>query len=221
MNESLFWYAPHVWDYFLQMLPCMCAALAVYFLVLPGRMHHLKGRGLHSPLRREALLLLFTMFLAGLAALTLFPRDFWTAVRREEPLSGFYPTWEEIIAETDYHNLFTPFQEIRRALNRNSRWLWHMLLSNILIFVPLGLFPALLWRKGRWWKAFLCGACTSVFIETIQFFIGRSTDIDDVILNTTGTLLGYWLYRLLRGIFPRSISKFQCYTDGSTQEWTN
>ena len=203
------------------MLPCMCVALIFYVLLFRNRKQRLRRLGLHSSLGREIFLLIFIMYLAGLAALTLFPADFWFSVWSGRPISEFYPTWEEIFAETDYRNLFEPFQEIRRALRRGSRWLWLMLLSNILIFIPLGFFSALLWRKGRWWKSLFFGTLTSVFIETVQFFIGRSTDIDDVILNTSGTLLGFWIYRLLRGLFPRFISKFQCYTDGSTQEWTN
>lgn len=221
MFDGLFWYLPHIWDYFLQMVPCMCAALILYFLTLRGRVRRLQLRGLISPLRREIVFLIFIMYLAGLAALTLFPADFWFSVWSGRPIAEFYPTWEKIFAETDYRNLFAPFQEIRRAITKGSRWLWLMLLSNILMFIPLGLLPTLLWRRWRWWKAFLFGALTSVSIETVQFFIGRSTDIDDVILNTGGTLLGFWLYCLLRGLFPRGISKFQCYTDGSTQEWTN
>ena len=212
---------PHIWDYFLQMLPCMCGAAALYVFTFRTRRKRLEYKGLQSSVRREVALLLFLMYMAGLAALTLFPREFWLSVWEGGPISRFYPTWEEIFSETDYRNLFTPFQEIRRAFQRGSRWLWLMLLSNILIFIPLGLFSALLWRKKHWWNVFLLGITTSALIETVQFFIGRSTDIDDVILNTTGTLLGFWMYCLLRGVFPRSISKFQCCTDWSMQIWTN
>ena len=89
-----------------------------------------------------------------------------------------------------------------------------LMLANIGIFAPVGFFPALLWRRWRWWKSLLLGFFTSCAIEFAQFFIGRSTDIDDVILNTAGALAGYWLFWLVRALFPNALSKFQCRERG-------
>ena len=103
---------------------------------------------------------------------------------------------------------------INLTLFRTFRQNKIILLGNIVMFVPFGLFPALLWRGWRWWKSLLVGFCTSVSIEFIQFFIGRSTDIDDVILNTAGAAVGFWLFCLLRAIFPSFTKKFQCQPRG-------
>lgn len=46
------------------------------------------------------------------------------------------------------------------------------------------------------------GAATSVLVECGQYLVVRSTDIDDVILNTLGALWGYGIYLLLRRLFP-------------------
>ena len=160
----------------------------------------------------------FVLFCAGLAALTLFPANLWSYVmdlgrgwHEGTSFFSFYPTWEETLAGLDYlDNMLTPLQEIRRALNSMSYWLMFMLWGNIAMFVPIGFFPALLWRGWRWWKALLLGCLTSCAIEFIQFFIGRSTDIDDVILNTTGALLGYGLFRLCRALCPGALARFHC-----------
>ena len=40
----------------------------------------------------------------------------------------------------------------------------------------------------------------SLTIEIVQLKIGRTFDIDDVILNTCGGMLGYSLHRLAEGI---------------------
>lgn len=91
-GELLWWYLGNVRDYATQMLPCMCAAAAVYALALPARRRRLDRLGLVSPLRREIALLFCMMFGAGLAALTLFPANFWhrqhwlAALRGERPL---------------------------------------------------------------------------------------------------------------------------------------
>ena len=66
------------------------------------------------------------------------------------------------------------------------------LLLNITMFLPYGfLLPCVFTplRKLRW--QILVVIATTTFIETIQYFIGRSADIDDVIMNTIGGVLGY------------------------------
>lgn len=216
--------------YVRQMVPLGAAALAVFFLLRPVRKRRLGGMNLVSSARRETALALFVMFCAGLAALTLFPANLWAYVfdwvfRRDYwnwgwgvsgwRLADFYPSWEETASQFAHlSSMLTPFEEISRALNRRSYWLLFMLLGNIIMFMPLGFFPALLWRRWRWWESLLAGFCTSASIEFIQFFIGRSTDIDDVILNTAGALTGFWIYWLLRAIAPSFTEKFQCQPRG-------
>ena len=217
-----------VWRYVIQMIPLGLIALAVLLLLRPARKKRLGGSGLVSSLWRETALVLFVMFCAGLAALTLFPADFWSApaysllhpntwgtlLREWDPLS-YYPTWEETASQFAYlPNMLTPFEEISRALDRKSYWLLFMLLGNVAMFLPIGFFPALLWRRWRWWKSLLVGSFASSTIESIQFFIGRSTDIDDVILNTTGALAGFWVFCLLRAIWPSLPETFQCRPKG-------
>lgn len=201
--------------YVVQMLPMCLLALVVFLIVRPARLGRLKAHGLVSGAPREIVLCLFLLFCAGLAALTLFPANFWSGTGfLQNPLS-YYPTWEQTMSSLAYlPNMLTPFQEIRRALDHMSYWGLFMLLGNIIMFMPIGFFPALLWRKWRWWKSLLTGFCTSSAIEFIQFFIGRSTDIDDVILNTTGALAGFWVFCLLRAIAPNVMEKFHCHLRG-------
>ena len=217
--QTLFWYGEMVFSYLWEMIPCMTAAVVLYLAVLPVRKARLQALGLHSSGVREVALLVFLMFSAGLAALTLFPADFWgyimdwltnPLVRLEGfDLHGFYPGLAAAFEETDYRNLFTPFQEILRGL-RGGPWVFFMLLGNIGMFLPIGFFPALLWHRPRWWKTVLMGFAASFTIEFVQFFIGRSTDVDDLILNTTGALLGYLLSRLFVHLTPDWAELFHC-----------
>ena len=218
-----------VWTYVMQMLPLGLLGLTLLLLLRPVRVRRLRKLGLTSSAGRETALALFVVFCAGLAALTLFPANLWAYVfdslfRREywqwawgdgRSLTDFYPTWEQTMAQIPYlRDMLTPFQEIRRALRHMSYWLLFMLLGNIIMFMPIGFFPALLWRRWRWWKSLLAGFCSSVSIEFIQFFIGRSTDVDDVILNTAGALAGFWVFRLLCVILPSFAKMFQCQPRG-------
>lgn len=74
---------------------------------------------------------------------------------------------------------------------------------NVMLFVPLGLMLPLLWRNYRKWQSTVgFGFCLSAFIEVVQMFTGRATDVDDLITNTFGTLIGYAVARLLWNTKP-------------------
>ena len=60
-----------------QMLPGAWLALLLFLLLLPWRRKRLERSGLVSPPLREGALLLFLLFCAGRAALTVFPSNFW------------------------------------------------------------------------------------------------------------------------------------------------
>ena len=201
-----------VWRYGRQMLLPALAALGVLWLCRPWRQRRLAARGLTAPAAHETALVIFTAFCAGLAALTLFPAGFWelSRLRYGGIFDGYLP-WSDVLGRLNsLKDMTTPFQAIRRAVRVNHSWLWFMLAGNIAMFVPLGFFPALLWRGWTWWKSLLAGFCTSFVIEFVQFFIGRSTDIDDVILNTTGAVLGYVIYRLLAAAAPAVGTACKC-----------
>ena len=78
------------------------------------------------------------------------------------------------------------------------------ILGNILIFVPWGFGLLLLWKKNRnLLRLAAFSLSLPIFIEAVQLFIGRSVDIDDVLLNFLGGMLGGLLYFLLAKIFPK------------------
>ena len=58
------------------------------------------------------------------------------------------------------------------------------------------LLPAVCRRMRVWWKTAAAVALAMLAVETIQYFIGRSADIDDLIMNTAGGLIGYGLFAL-------------------------
>lgn len=75
---------------------------------------------------------------------------------------------------------------------------------NILLFVPLGFFLPLLWKKFENRRlTFVYGFLLSLSIEMIQLFNNRITDIDDLLTNTSGTIAGYFLFLLAKRIFPK------------------
>ena len=76
-------------------------------------------------------------------------------------------------------------------------------LLNVLLFVPLGFLLPVLWKRFRsfLWTA-LFGLGFSLSIELLQLFTFRATDINDLMTNTVGTILGWCLGRLMLKLFP-------------------
>ena len=69
---------------------------------------------------------------------------------------------------------------------------------NILLFIPLGFILPLLWKEFRSRKAMgITGFLVSLGIELAQLLNYRISDVDDLIMNTLGALLGYALLMLL------------------------
>jgi len=82
--------------------------------------------------------------------------------------------------------------------------------GNIIIFIPIGFFVPLLWdKKHIMLKTVFMGFTISFFIETMQLFLPRRTDIDDLWLNTLGTLLGYLIFYIINKNFPSFVLKFK------------
>ena len=64
---------------------------------------------------------------------------------------------------------------------------------NVVLFLPLGLFLPILWEDfSSLWKTVLVGFLTSLTIELLQIFTFRATDINDLMTNTLGTLIGFF-----------------------------
>ncbi|MET0638156.1 MAG: VanZ family protein [Chitinophagaceae bacterium] len=95
------------------------------------------------------------------------------------------------------------FATIRRFNQHpvSRRYMYLNIGGNILGFVPLGfLFPLLLFRSGKAWKTLLLVFAISLFFELTQYYTGRGVfDVDDLLLNTTGGLIGFLVYAMLAG----------------------
>lgn len=79
---------------------------------------------------------------------------------------------------------------------------------NILLFMPFGFLLPALWKKYRSLRtAAVSGLLFSMLIEMLQIFTFRLTDVDDLITNTAGTVLGYCIGRRLGFRLPFVIPK--------------
>ena len=92
-------------------------------------------------------------------------------------------------------NNLTPLKEIMRY-EFGSRLFIKNVVGNFLMFVPYGLFVSILAKLDKWYQAVFLVAFASLTVEATQLLMGRVFDVDDIILNISGGVFGYFLYFL-------------------------
>lgn len=183
--------------YLFAMLCGALPALALFFILRPLRLRRLRGKGLLTRPLREAVLALFWTYCGGAALLGLTPR--WVVYSLAALPLG--TPWNEAGLP-----VFAP-GSVSLVPFLTFSYSTYILAANVILFMPFGLFSALLWRGFHWKQALLTGGCITLFIETCQLFIGRTFDIDDLMLNTLGVFCGFLLALAVRWLFPRFAAK--------------
>lgn len=112
-------------------------------------------------------------------------------------------TYQDVIS---YGNNFIPFKELTRY-RLGSNLFYKNVIGNILLFMPYGFFASYYLKLDKKRVAFLLIFIVSLSIECVQLAIGRCFDVDDILLNLVGGILGYLIYRLLELITDKMSSK--------------
>lgn len=140
--------------------------------------------------KREAQLLLIYVCLVVVVRVTFFP--FAKVDCKVQPLlfdpANIYPfrlNFVPLVNLLDY--------EIRREALIN-------VIGNTFLFLPMGIVYPIVYKKlNTPWKVIAAGVGSSLAIEILQLpFFDRVTDIDDLILNSLGFLMGYGIYLLVK-----------------------
>ena len=116
-----------------------------------------------------------------------------------------------IVTSQDVYNSggvnMTFFKEITRY-PVGTNLFYRNIIGNIFLFLPLGFFIGYFIKVKRHYLVILFIMIMSLVIESVQLYIGRSFDVDDVILNVLGGIIGYILSRimnfLLRNLKPET-----------------
>lgn len=101
--------------------------------------------------------------------------------------------------------LFRVIEETWNAIIYLGYWepFYINFLGNIALFIPLGfMFPLLFKRMEIFPFPVLMGFFISLFIEIVQIPQNRSSDVDDLWLNSLGAFVGYLVYLIIRRKFP-------------------
>ena len=129
--------------------------------------------------KREILLYLFFLFLLGLYTVA---------------ITGDFSVKNVRIDEIN----IIPFKIVKDVyMSHNLNYFLISFLGNVFIFIPVGLLISLIWNiKDK--NVDLTGFLISLSIELTQLFLKRTTDIDDLILNTLGVIIGLLISKRIK-----------------------
>ncbi len=183
---------------FIQVIP-ITVLLGFFYIAI--RITYLKKKKLHINYRKEILYFLFVCYIVGLFHLTLVPSNFWSSFwhyifygSSENPFKGMF--------EFSYNFVPTLYKVIIGEYLLGS-WDITMIIGNVLMFVPFGILLSLCFQKINHKNIFIYAILIPSIIEILQPFIGRSFDIDDIIMNFWGIIIGYFIVIVLRNFLKR------------------
>lgn len=155
--------------------------------------------------RNVIIYVFFIFYIISVVRLVLTPIEIWNpeyqfyymrAFRGRDPY-----TFRELLGNIG----FVPFESIIFTLTSGVHWplVLRAVVGNIILLLPLPIFLGLLPKTDfTFKKTILIAFLTSFSIEIVQLIINILTSwpnrmvlVDDLILNTFGAILGYWLYK--------------------------
>lgn len=169
-------------NYILKMIPYMIGVIPIFIVI---RMIFYKiNKKSKVNLKSEVLMLMFFMFIIGIYS---------------QAITGSFSTKNINISKINvvpFKIFIDTYKEM--FVNGNINYFIISFLGNIGMFIPIGLLIPAIWKiKDR--IVILIGFLISLSIELSQLFLNRGTDIDDLIFNTLGTIIGLMIYKIISG----------------------
>lgn len=179
----------------LQKLASLCACALPVWLLLRGVWLLLHRNRQFKPWR-ELALTLFIVFMAGVMTMALEGK--WAAPSDMlQSAAERLPTLDRIHL-VPFHTIGPQLQALPELTAVTQ------LLGNTLLFAPWGFFLPLLWRRFR--RPLRLAALAlglTLLIECTQLFIDRFVEVDDVLLNFLGSMLGSVAWWVIHRAIPR------------------
>ena len=175
---------------FKSLLLCNLLALAFGIILIVACRSLIKnGYKINLPVSYPVLLIMLCYFVS-VAAITIVPLPFSERYTRT--------TINLIPVVNTAKNLIDPLKKQSRLLAAD---VFENILGNLIMFIPFGiLFPMINRRLASYKRVIVFAAIGSALIEVAQYFSKyinnyRQVDIDDVILNTLGAVVGFCIYK--------------------------
>lgn len=166
-----------------EILPFTSLAGVFYFIL---RFFFLKLKNKkRKPIWKELAYGFFVCYIFAVLALVWTPEPFWYELYHGMDFSGS----KSLLFGGEYKNNRMLYRCLFGDLKGNAHEKY-MVTANIALFVPLGMFLPILFNRLKWWQVILIGFGATCIIELVQPVFGRTGDVDDVITNAIGAVIG-------------------------------
>ena len=172
---------------FLQVIPITLLVGVIYAVY---RCIRIKKHGKIVSWGTEIMRWLFVCYLTGLINLILVPANLWMCIWANVFVG--YSHSEIVFFSGDFNLVPTVIKLITGELTI-GRWVLKMLVYNFLMFVPFGFFLPFVSEKINNRSIWKVAVIVPIVVEVIQPVVGRSFDVDDLILNFAGIIVGYFV----------------------------
>lgn len=103
---------------------------------------------------------------------------------------------------------YAPFWSYSEILKGNTTAVLPEMITNVVVFVPIGILTGIVVPEPSWKKVLLLGLILSVGIELLQLSLNKGfAEFDDVFHNTIGCMIGYGIYSLVRMGYEKAFKR--------------
>lgn len=184
--------------YFLQVVPITVLVAIIYCAI---RLISLKKKGETVSWKKELIRLIFVCYVVGLFNLIVMPANFWLYVM-DGLAFGWWSEMPSLFSIGEINLVPSVVRWLQGELTLGG-WVKHMLIGNIAMFVPLGFMLPFVTEKVTKKNIWLLAVCVPLALEVLQLVFGRSFDVDDLICNFAGIIIGF----LIAQPFVKRVSK--------------
>lgn len=166
--------------------------IPLFFVIIIWRFYRIKTlkKIYKITIKREITVLLFMLYMVFLASVTIVNFNF---VHDLHGVFGFFTKINLI----PFKQIFEAYDIAKTMPGYDFSYFLLNIGGNIALFIPFGFMIPLLWNITIR-KTILYGFLASCSIEILQLPFIRGTDIDDVLLNTVGIVVGCLIYYVIR-----------------------
>lgn len=177
-------------SYILQVVPITVLSGSIYFII--SSMRHIQWGG------NQAAKCLFVCYMTALLNIVLVPANFWSNIWYQ--LYTGMSSGNRLEFFTFHFNLVPTFVKYLTGEYIGGSWIRFMTVANVLLTIPFGILYPLAFPGRRTLKT---AAAVILAIELLQPIIGRSFDVDDLICNFLGVLIGYGIFRITQKVLTK------------------
>ena len=153
--------------------------------------------------------IIFAVYIMLVAKITVFPDYIFNEA---DPYVYLQDTFVILIGFGLSTINLVPFKSILDVFNYGLLFGIYQNIGNIFLFIPFGFLYKMAFEKNDTKKIIINAVLVSGGIELVQFFEPRSVDIDDIILNTLGAIVGILLFKKGKNFYEAKTA-----VDGKTE----